>query len=637
MKKYSIEDKGNLNNVKHVLKIMRTTLLLLFFSIMFSSASNIFSQGFTIKPGTTSIKEACEEIERNSDYIFVFSDNCEKVLGKKVNVDADTNDVAEVLDAILSSTGLTYRIIDKQIVVYESTESTPAINAEQSDIQDIQQPVKKRITGKVVDEQGKAIIGANIIETGTTNGTVTDVDGNFSLQVANDATIRITFIGYLEKSIATAGQSAFNVILVEDTKALEELVVIGYGTLEKNRMTTSVSSLDNMALRNPAMGNVGSALSGAIPGLSVTNTSGQPGSEPWFVLRGGTSWEGTGAPLFIIDGAVGTLKGLNADDIESLDVLKDAASTSIYGARAANGVVLITTKKGKPGDMEISYQYRYGVEVPRYGYDRLNAEDYIRIYRNAWRDYYYLTGRTNNLGNIVKASSAYGTANTIDQSTYTTMYLTPENEYLLNEGYKKMKDPLYGEKIGSYVFDKEYIIFQDNDMTRLFLKNGNINDHHLSFKGGNDRATYALGLGFLDNKGIVLKARYKRVSANLNSDFKITENVKLSSTVAYSNTNAYEPFLRSSGNIFQRIAAQPPTSRLYNMDGSLNPGLSTSFGNPLYWADKYNGANEEQRLRTNVALDWSILPELSFTATGSYSTTHNVDETFNKAYITMGT
>ena len=493
------------------------------------------------------------------------------------------------------------------------------------------------ITGKVTDKAGSPIPGVSVLVKGTTVGTLTDINGNYSLNLLPDGkTLLFSFIGMKSPEIAIGDKNVINVTLEEDLKQLDEVVVIGYGTLEKNRMTTSVSNIDKMALRNPAMANVGTALSGAIPGLRVTNTSGKPGSEPTFVLRGGTSWEGTGAPMFIIDGAVGTLVGLNPDDIESLDVLKDAASTSIYGARAANGVVLITTKKGKPGDMEISYQYRHGVDIPRYGYDFVGAEDYIRIYRNAWKDYNQLTGRTNNLSTIVKNTSAYAAVYTEDLSIYTPMYLTPENEYLLNKGYKKMKDPLFGQKIGNYVFDKEYIIFQDNDMTRLFLKNGSVNDHHLSFKGGNDRATYALGLGYLDNKGIVLKAGYKRISANLNSDFKLTENVKLSSTVSYSNTNRDDTFVRSSGTIFQRLAAQPPTSRLYNLDGSLNPGLSTSFGNPLYWADKFTGQNEEQRLRTNVAMDWFILPELSFTAGGSYSSTHIVDETFNKAYITSG-
>ncbi|MDD4191021.1 MAG: SusC/RagA family TonB-linked outer membrane protein [Mangrovibacterium sp.] len=493
------------------------------------------------------------------------------------------------------------------------------------------------ITGKVTDKTGTPIPGVSVSVKGTARGTLTDSNGNYSLSLTPDVkTLTFSFVGMVSREITVGDHKVINVTLEEYLTELDEVRVIGYGTLEKNRMTTSVSNIDKMALRNPAIANVGSALSGAIPGLRVTNTSGKPGSEPSFVLRGGTSWEGTGAPLFIIDGAVGTLEGLNADDIESLDVLKDAASTSIYGARAANGVVLITTKKGRPGDMEISYQYRHGVDVPRYGYDFVGAEDFLRIYRNAWKDFYQLTGRTNYLASIAKPSSAFGTEATIDQSNYTAMYLTPENEYLLNEGYKKMKDPLFGQTIGSYVFDKEYIIFQDNDMTRLFLKNGSVNDHHLSFRGGNDKATYALGLGYLDNRGIVLNAGYKRISANLNSDFRLTENIKLSSTVAYSNTNEDDTFVRSSGTIFQRLAAQPPTSRIYNNDGSFNPGLSTSFGNPLYWADKFTGQNVEQRLRTNVALDWSILPELSFTVAGSYSSTHIVDETFNKAYVTSG-
>ena len=164
MNKHSIEGRKPLNNFQHCLKIMRITLSFLFFCILFSSASNSYSQKFTIKSKTASIKEVCKEIEKGSDYVFIFSDNCEKLIDKQVNVEANSKDVTEVLNAVLSSTGLTYKILDKQIVVYKSTESAPSVAVEQPDINIIQQPAKKQITGKVVDAQGDAIIGANIMK-----------------------------------------------------------------------------------------------------------------------------------------------------------------------------------------------------------------------------------------------------------------------------------------------------------------------------------------------------------------------------------------------------------------------------------------------------------------------------------------
>ena len=243
MNKHCIEGREPLNNLKHVLKIMRITLSFLFFCILFSSASNSYSQEFTVKSKTASIKEVCKEIEKESDYVFIFSDNCEKLIDKQVNVEANSKDVTEVLNAVLSSTGLTYKILDKQIVVYKSTESAPSVAVEQPDINIIQQPAKKQITGKVVDAQGDAIIGANIIETGTTNGTVTDIDGKFSLNVENNSYINISYIGYLEQSIATEGRSVFNITLLEDTKALDEVVVVGYGTIRREELTNAVSSV----------------------------------------------------------------------------------------------------------------------------------------------------------------------------------------------------------------------------------------------------------------------------------------------------------------------------------------------------------------------------------------------------------
>ncbi|KUK57207.1 MAG: TonB-linked outer membrane protein, SusC/RagA family, partial [Bacteroidetes bacterium 38_7] len=182
MNKHCIEERKSFNNLLHVLKIMRITLFFLFFGILFSSAANSFSQEFTFNLKSASIREICKQIEKESDYVFVFSDNSEKMIDKKVNIDANAKNVAEILDAVLSNTGLIYEIIDKQIVIYESAKIISAKVTEHKIPESIiQQPAKKQITGRVVDAQGEAIIGANIVEVGTNNGTVTDVDGNFSL------------------------------------------------------------------------------------------------------------------------------------------------------------------------------------------------------------------------------------------------------------------------------------------------------------------------------------------------------------------------------------------------------------------------------------------------------------------------
>ena len=206
------------------------------------------------------------------------------------------------------------------------------------------------VTGTVTDNTfNEPVIGATVVVKGNTSqGTVTDIDGNFTLtNVPSDATLIVSYVGYAAKSIPVNGQKTIDVVLSEDTELLDEIVVVGYSTQARSQMTTSVSKLDTKVLESASRSNAATALQGTIPGLRVTQTTGQPGSTPSLQLRGGTGFDGSGSPLILIDGVPGTFYALNADDIESMEVLKDAASTAIYGARAANGVVIVTTKKGK--------------------------------------------------------------------------------------------------------------------------------------------------------------------------------------------------------------------------------------------------------------------------------------------------
>ena len=353
MNKHSIGEKKGSNKFKHTVRIMRTTLFILFCSIMFSQAATSYSQVFTFNLKSTSIKEVCKEIERKSDFIFVFSDNSEKVIDRKINVDANSEEVTEVLSTILSNTGLTYRILDKQIVIYESKKET-STSEEVTDLTaDGQQQAKKQITGKILDAQGETIIGANIVEVGTTNGTVTDYDGNFSLQVENNASLRISYIGYLEQIINTTGRSSFNIVLQEDTKALDELVVIGYGTRQRKSITGAVDQVNAEMFEDRPVSNAVQALQGASANLIIQQKSMNPNDNNLSINIRGVSTMGNNDPLIVIDGLISStnsLNNMNQNDIENVSILKDAGSAAIYGSRSANGVILVTTKKGVKSD-----------------------------------------------------------------------------------------------------------------------------------------------------------------------------------------------------------------------------------------------------------------------------------------------
>ena len=228
----------------------------------------------------------------------------------------------------------------------------------------------KTITGVVVDATGEPVIGASVLEVGTTNGTITDVDGNFTIQVPVGAKLDVSYIGYKTQQIVVGVPNIYKVVLKEDAEMLDEVVVTGYGMSQKRSlMTNSISKLDDKVLQNAAMSNAAQSLQGTVSGLRVTNTSGKPGSSPNIVLRGGASInKNLEGPLVVVDGLVRSMDDINPSDIESIQVLKDAASTAIYGARANNGVILVTTKKGVEGRTQITYKFKGGVNFAREGY-----------------------------------------------------------------------------------------------------------------------------------------------------------------------------------------------------------------------------------------------------------------------------
>ena len=295
--------------------------------------------------------------------------------------------------------------------------------------------------GIVKDATGESVIGASVIVKGTTNGTITDIDGNFSLSnVKKGDVIEISFVGYITQTIKWDG-TPINIILKEDTQTLEEVVVTGYGGSQKRAaLTTAISKMDDQVLKNAAMSNAGQALQGSVTGLRVINTTGQPGAEPDITLRGGaTITGGNSKALIVVDGIIReSMSDINPSDIESIQVLKDAASTAIYGARANGGVILVETKSGKAGKASVNYKFKLGVNFARYGYDFCNAHDYLYYNRLGYKRY------TNNVPGAasVDTQTGYGTQNDLID----VKYLTDENSHLRNEGWLVMDDPYYEGK-----------------------------------------------------------------------------------------------------------------------------------------------------------------------------------------------
>lgn len=476
-------------------------------------------------------------------------------------------------------------------------------------------------TGVVKDGTGETVIGASVIVKGTTNGTITDFDGNFTLtNVKNGDVIQISFVGYKTQEIKYVGQS-LNIILKDDTEVLDEVVITGYGGSQKRAaLTTAISKLDNSVLKNAAYSNAGQSLQGSVTGLRVVNTTGQPGTNPDITLRGGATITGENSnALVVVDGIVrNSMSDVNPSDIESIQILKDAASTAIYGARANGGVILIETKSGKEGKTSINYKFKIGKNFTRKGYEFCNAEDYIYYNRLG----YLRTGRTN-----VDTQQGYGIGN----SLFDIQYLTDDNAHLKNEGWSVMDDPFYE---GKQILFKDYSGQLDDE---VFSSSAITQDHYLNITGGNDKSTFASSLGYYNEDGMIKGTGFQRFSGSFNASYKILPILNVKAGVSYVWSTRPELWI-GSYEFFYRTRSQRPTWNPWNEDGTPAAGFGTGDGNPAYYRDKLTQKNSTTRATYNIGFTLDILPkQLVLNGNASLLNYDYQREKFNKAYQTQTT
>jgi TonB-linked SusC/RagA family outer membrane protein len=480
----------------------------------------------------------------------------------------------------------------------------------------------KDISGLVRDAAGEAVIGATVAIQGTQNAAATDVEGRFTLKgVQTGSTLVVSYIGFQTYSTAVGASNFYEITLADDDTTIDEVVVTGYGGQQKRAtLTTAISKMDNKVLKTAAFSNVGQALQGTVSGLRVVNNSGQPGSQPSIVLRGGATITGdNNAALIIVDGIVRPDLGeINPNDIESVQILKDAASTAIYGSRANGGVILIETKSGKQGHSSVNYKFKIGVNKIRKGYEYVGAHDFIYYNRLGWKRYV----ESANVANAVDNQQGYGTNNAI----YDCRYYTDETKHLVNEGWQVMDDPMFpGKQIIYYDHSGtlDDAVFDDNAMTQ---------EHYISFDGGNDRGTYSSTFGWYKEDGIMQGTSLKRFTGSLNGSYKVLPFLRVKGGATYSWTTM--PSLYTNAfNILYRTRSQRPTWNPWREDGSPAPGVGTSDGNPLYWQSVFIRSNSTRRASYNAGLDLDILPkQLVFSFNTSLYHYDYQYESFNKAY-----
>lgn len=466
------------------------------------------------------------------------------------------------------------------------------------------------VSGTVSSAEGEKLIGVTILIKGTASGTVTDFDGAYTIENINPKdTLVFSYTGFAPQEIPVQSKTIIDVILRLDAAQLEEIVVVGYGTKSRKLLTSSIASVKADEIKDLQVTTVEGVLQGKAAGVSILTGSGQPGSSPRIRIRGGSSINRSNEPLFIIDGVQRSSEDFNPEDIESIEILKDAAATAIYGARASNGVVLITTKSGASGKARFNVNYRNSASSLLKKMDLLNAEDYLRIER---------VGLTRS---FLDENSAFGEgANATGignppNSRITTRALEPGET--VPAGYQSMVDPVSGQTI----------IFQDVDWQEEVYRTANIHNLHFSVDGGKDNLNYYLGAAYLNQEGIAKTTNYERFSIQSNVNFQINEKLKATTLVNFTRSNSNEPF--STGIIFGRAGRQAPTVRLFFDDGTLSPGVRESLPNPVFYTENYLNDERINKLNLGGKLEYKILENLVATGTANYFTA----QTFRDAFI----
>lgn len=438
---------------KQIFRIMRISTFLLMVCVFCSYAGNAHSQNakVSIRMNNVKLDKILNEIENQTDYLFIYNNQVD--INKITSVKVKNEAVAQVLDKILSGTGINYELEGTHIIL--TTEAIKDLHAQQQ---------AKTVTGTVTDVSGEPIIGANIRIKGTTTGTITDIDGNFSIEAEPQSVIEVSYIGYLTQETVINNQKSIRFLLKEDTKTLDEVVVIGYGVQKKADLTGSVANINTEKLNTQSNANIGQALQGKIAGVDIVSQGGAPGSGTRIMVRGiGTL--NNASPLYIVDGMyMNSIDHINPNDIASIDVLKDASSAAIYGSRAANGVIIVTTKEGSSteGKPIIDLSVNLGISTASKFLDMLDAKGWAEV--------------------TTIARQAIGKP-ALDMATD-----------LANK--------------------------PDNDWQDIMFRPALMQNYNLSVKGGGKYSTYYTGLGYFNQDGIVKGTNYQRYNIQSKNDYK---------------------------------------------------------------------------------------------------------------------
>ncbi len=555
--------------------IMRSFLLYILLGLSVLKANDTYAQTkLNIDLKDVTLETLIKEIQENSEYIFFYKDG---ILPKdtKISIRRNGATLKAIFDEVLDDKHLGYKIVDRQVTIFQKKTTETLVNSSKNLNQGF------TVSGIVLDPLGIPLAGTNILEKGTTNGTQTDFDGNFSLVVTNgNATLVASYIGFLTKEIPVSKRINITITLEENASTLDEIVVIGYGTQKKSDLTGSVASLNQDDFNQGANASVDQLMLGRAAGVQITQTNSEPGGGLSIRIRGASSVNAGNEPLYVIDGfpvdnssILGTIGGagtgtnqnprnplnsLNPNDVESIEILKDASSTAIYGSRGANGVILITTKKGKSGRLSINYNQISGIQSVAKSYDLLNTQQYMDG----------LNGLSVDSGNDV--------------------IFTSEDISAIGRG---------------------------TDWQRELFTSALISSHDLSFSGGDEKTTFFTSLNYFDQNGIVKETGIKKYIARVNLERSFGERFKMGinlNTSLINDNNALDNLdINQTAGPIASALLYDPTEFIFNEDGTLTESPNLTLNNPFSLIKGISSENRSNRTFGNLFFQYAISSNLS--------------------------
>lgn len=542
--------------LKHMLLMLLCTIVLPV------QATTGKTQMITLDVSQGTITEVFKEIEKQSNYHF-FYNNEQIDIGKQVKITVFSSSIDDILKQLFRGTNITYKVVDHNYIVLTNKyfKNIPPETSQKG----------RHITGKVVDLTDSPLIGVNVVVEGTSSGTVTDQNGAYSLEnVPVDANLLFSYVGYLPRTVKTGNETLINVVLQEDTKKLDEVVVVGYGTQKRINLTGAVQNITSQDLVKRNVGNTSTALQGLIPGVSVVQSSGRPGADGGSItIRGTGSLNSSTSPLILIDGVEGDINNIDMNAIESVSILKDAASASIYGSRASNGVVLVTTKRAQGEGVKVSYNGYVGLNTPTSMPDPVNAIEYMEAV------------------NVARANADM--------------------------------DPQYSSDILNIYKTQgaDNINYYDTDWRNAVIKNtALVHNHSISLSGGSRMFRIFANGGYYYQDGQITNNAYSRMTLRLNTDAQLTKWLKVGLDVNIRQSKATNPCLQSPEEIINKALTFTPVFSGVNNDETW--GFGQNGDNPIAVskvAGKRTGVTPELGIKGFILLQ----PFKGFEALASYS------------------